>query len=192
MGPLDVTCATFPYAHTILDESDLHSPSTLDGGGVCAMIERFRNWLRRGAWPVLLELALVIALGASLAHWTWVALAPRAVAASALDDPAGAGRAAVPAIKRNLFGVAQAGKGSGVADASPTSRIRLLGVLSRGGAGTGRAIFALETGKPKTVEAGSQIVQGYVLREVQADHVLVARDGVIERLKLDRRTAAKN
>ena len=155
------------------------------------MIERLKNWFRRGAWSVLLELALIVALGASLAHWTWAALAPRAVAGSALANQSGAERAVAP-IRRNLFGAAAAGKGSPVADAPPSSRIRLLGVLSRGTAGSGRAIFALETGKPKTVEAGSQIVPGYVLKEVHSDHVLVTRDGAVERLKLDRRATVKN
>ena len=155
------------------------------------MIDRLRTWARRGAWSVFLELVLIVALGISLAHWTWVALAPHAVAVSALANPIGAERA-VPAIRRHLFGAAQAGKGSPVADASSSSKIRLLGVLSRGAAGSGRAIFALEAGRPKTVEAGSQIVQGYVLKEVHSDHVLIARDGAIERLKLDRRATAKN
>ena len=79
-----------------------------------------------------------------------------------------------------------------MAEASPASGIKLLGVLSRGAAGAGRAIFALDTGKPKTVEAGSQIVGGFVLKEVHADYVLVARNGLIERMKLDRRVATRN
>jgi type II secretory pathway component PulC len=152
------------------------------------MIGRLENWIRRGAWLVLVELALIVALGVSLAHWTWAMVAPGAVAAPApVNTPGSEGP--VPAIRRNLFGVAQAGKGSPVTDASPASGIRLLGVLSRGATGSGRAIFALETGKPKTVEAGSQIVPGHVLKEVYSDYVLVARNGVIERLKLERRSA---
>ena len=154
------------------------------------MMARLKSWARRGAWPLLLEFALYIALGVSLAHWTWVAVAPRTLAASALGKQGT--ELSVPEIRRNLFGAAQAGKGSPVADASPASKIRLLGVLSRGSAGAGRAIFALEAGRPRTVEAGTQIVPGYVLKEVRSDHVLVARDGVIERLKLDRRAAPGN
>ena len=56
----------------------------------------------------------------------------------------------------------------------------------------GARIETLETGKPKTVEAGSQIVPGYVLKEVHSDHVLVTRDGAVERLKLDRHATVKN
>jgi len=138
----------------------------------------------------LLELVLIAALGISLAHWTWVALAPRAVAASALSSQPEAQRLGAT-LKRNLFGAAQEATAAPVAEASPASRIKLLGVLSRGVAGTGRAIFALDTGKPKTVEAGSQIVPGFVLKEVHSDYVLVARDGSIERMKLDRRVAMR-
>ncbi len=140
----------------------------------------------------MLELLLVAALGISLAHWTWVALTPRGVAASALGSQLDAQRAA-PVAKRNLFGAAQVGKAApAVVDASPTSRIKLLGIISRGVPGSGRATFALEAGKPRTVEAGSQIVPGLELKEVHADHVLVARGGSIERMKLDRRGAAGN
>ena len=118
-------------------------------------------------------------------------LAPRPIAISSLAGQFETQPGALM-VKRNLFGVAQEGKASAVVDASPTSRIKLLGVIARGVAGAGRAIFALETGKPKTVEAGSQIVPGLVLKEVYSDYVLVARSGLIERMKLDRRGATKN
>ena len=155
------------------------------------MIARLKNWLRQGGWLPLLELLLIAALGISLAHWTWIALTPRAIGASALAGPLEAQRSG-PVLKRNLFGVAQAGKTQPVVDASPASRIKLLGVMARDVMGGGRAIFALETGKPKTVEAGSQIVPGLVLREVHSDYVLVARSGSLERMKLDRRSATRN
>ena len=155
------------------------------------MNARLKAWLRRGGWIPLVEFALVAALGISLAHWTWVALTPRAIAAPALAGQLEA-QLAAPMLKRNLFGAAQEGKAVPVVDASPTSGIRLLGIISRGVGAGGRAIFALETGKPKTVEAGSQVVPGLVLKEVHADSVLVARNGSIERMKLDRRTATRN
>lgn len=139
----------------------------------------------------LLELLLIVALGISLAHWTWIAFTPRAIGAPALAGQLEAQRGA-PAIKRNLFGAAQEAKASPVVDAAPSSRIRLLGVMARDNKGGGRAIFALETGKPTTVEAGSQIAPGLVLREVHPDHVLVARSGALERMRLDRRGAIRN
>lgn len=139
----------------------------------------------------MLELVLIAALGISLAHWTWVALAPRAIAASALAGQLEVPRAA-PMLKRNLFGAAHEGKAVPVVDASPTSGIRLLGIISRGVGAGGRAIFALETGKPKTVEVGSQVVPGLVLKEVHSEYVLVVRNGSIERMKLDRRGVTRS
>lgn len=117
-------------------------------------------------------------------------LAPRPVAASSLAGQFEAQRTAAT-LKRNLFGSVQEGKPAAVVDASPTSSIKLLGILSRGAAGDGRAIFALESGRPKTVEAGSQVAPGLLLKEVHSDHVLIARGGLVERVKLDRRAAAK-
>jgi len=155
------------------------------------MSTRLKTWLRQGGWIPLLEIALIAALGISLAHWTWVLLTPRAIAASTLAGSPEAQRVAL-SLKRNLFGVAQEERMAPVADASPTSGIRLLGILSRGVEAGGRAIFALETGRPKAVESGSQIAPGLVLKEVHADHVLVARNGSIERMKLDRRIAKRN
>ena len=155
------------------------------------MNTRLKTWLRRGGWIPLLEIALVAALGISLAHWTWIVLTPRAIAVSSLAGQPEAQRAS-PSIKRNLFGVAQEGKAALAADASPTSGVRLLGILSRGAKGGGRAIFVLENGKPKTVESSSQIAPGRVLKELHADHVLVARNGSIERMKLERSTAKRN
>ena len=139
----------------------------------------------------MLELLLIAVLAISLAHWTWALLAPRTVAASTLATYSEA-QSGAPQVKRNLFGVVQEGKASAVVDASPTSRVKLLGILSGGVAGGGRAIFALESGKPKTVEAGSQVMPGLVLKEVYPDYVLVARSGLVERMKLDRRGVTKN
>ena len=155
------------------------------------MNARLRAWLRGGRWIPLVEFALIAALGISLAHWTWVVLTPRAIAVSPLAGQLEA-QLAAPMLKRNLFGVALERKSVAVVDASPTSGIRLLGVISRGTVGAGRAIFFLEAGKPKTVEAGSEVVPGLILKEVHADFVLVARNGSIERMKLHRRTATRN
>jgi general secretion pathway protein C len=143
------------------------------------MIGRLKNWLGGGALYFLLDLALVAAIAASLAHWTWVALTPRASAAPAVtkrtDLPAAA------TVKPHLFGQGTA------ADAAFGSKLRLVGVLSPGVQGAGRAIFALENGKSTTVATGETITSGLVLREVHPDHVLVSHNGAIERFRLDRR-----
>lgn len=152
------------------------------------MLTRVKDWLRRGGWFSLLELALVAALAITLAHWTWVAVAPRAVAASGLPSRSDASHAG-PLIKRHLFGIAHEGTVVGAADASPASKLRLRGVISPAVPGAGRAVFTLENGKSATVGAGEAIAPGVVLHEVHPDHVLVSRDGALERIGLDRRAA---
>lgn len=144
---------------------------------------RPKNWLGGGSLYFLLDLALVGALAAVLAHWTWAALTPGAVAASSLK-PRADERAAAPAIKPHLFGAAQ----GAAADNASTSKIRLIGVVSpRVASGEGRAIFAVEGAKPRTAAVGETIAAGFVLREVHADHALVSHDGGLERFRLERR-----
>lgn len=153
------------------------------------MIDGLTVPLRWRSLSTALEVVLLIAFGVSLAHWTWTIVAPWPVAESPLNDRVGAERR-IPAVRRNLFGMAEEGRGP-AADVARVSNIRLLGVISLGTAGSGRAILALESGKPKTVEAGAPIAPGYVLKEVHADQVLISRAGNIEWLKLDRRGPVK-
>jgi hypothetical protein len=145
------------------------------------MYGRLKNWLVGGGLYSLLDLALVGALAAVLAHWTWVALTPGAVAASTLKAPADAGSALVP-VKPNLFGAAQ-----GSAASATSTRIRLVGVVSPRAASGGRAIFAVEGAKAQTAAVGDSIAAGFVLHEVHADHALVRHDGALERFPLERR-----
>ncbi len=145
------------------------------------MIGRLKNWLAEGGLLLLLELALVAALGAVLAHWTWAALTPRALAPSALEAPAQTRAAAMP-VKPHLFGAAP-----GSAAPASGTKLRLVGVLSPGARGAGRAIFALENGRSRSAGVGETISAGFVLQEVHADHVLVSHDGTLERFRLDRR-----
>ena len=152
------------------------------------MIARIKDWLWRGGWSPLLDIALVAALAISLAYWTWVALTPRAVAAPALasqlDIPASG-----PIVRRNLFGGAQNGSPAATPDAAPAARLNLTGVVAPGAPGTGRAVFKLENGKPAIANVGEAVMPGVILKEVHPDHVVVARDGAFERITLDRRAA---
>jgi general secretion pathway protein C len=152
---------------------------------------RLGNWFRATRWPDLLEFALLAVLAVALAQWTWIALTPRPVAASAHSALPGASAAghADASVKRHLFGAGTPGlllqQG-----AAPASSLRLLGVVSPGTAGKGRAIFALDRGARKVANVGETLSAGVVLKEVHADHVVVTRDGAVERIVLDRRAAA--
>lgn len=139
-------------------------------------------------WPDLLEVVLLAALAVALAQWTWIALTPRSVAESALSGASVSGHAQA-SVKRHLFGVGTPGV-SLQQGAAPASPFRLLGVISPGTAGKGRAIFASQSGARRVAHAGEVLSAGVVLNEVHADHVVVTREGAVERIDLDRRAAA--
>jgi general secretion pathway protein C len=144
---------------------------------------RPKNWLKGEALFFLFELALAVALAATLAHWTWALFAPKAVGASLHVVPASAGGDG--AIKRNLFGA------SHEALIESTSKLRLVGVASPASPRAGRAVFVLDNGKSTTARSGDSIAPGTVLREVHPDHVLLERGGATERLTLERKNAGR-
>ena len=123
--------------------------------------------------PALLDAALVAALAVATAYWTWALAAPAAVAAPSYAAPA-ATDAAAAARLRALFGAPRAAP----AAAGP---LRLVGVAS-----PGQAVFALQGEKPRAARPGEEIVPGTILREVHGDHVVVERNGALERLGLER------
>lgn len=141
------------------------------------------HWIKHEAGIDLLELALVAALGFGLAHVTWLAMAPRtagalsAVAHSAQPQP---GAAAA----RQVFGTP-----SGESKRAVTATgLVLLGVLSSPEPGAGRAILGMQGSRPALVAAGEPIADGIELHEVHADHVIVLRQGMPERIELERRS----
>jgi general secretion pathway protein C len=145
---------------------------------------RPKNWLKGEAWFFLLELALAVALAATLAHWTWALLAPKAVGAS-LHAARASSSGGDGAIKRNLFGA------SGEALIESATKLRLVGVASPASPGAGRAVFVLDNGKSRAAQTGESIAPGTVLREVYPDHVLLERGGAMERLTLERRNGGR-
>lgn len=149
-------------------------------------MNRVTYWILHEAWIVLLELALVAALAISLAYWTWVAISPPRVAApTSADAPADARTEQLA--NRNLFGVAATGPATAARIAS--AGLTVLGVFSGSRSGEGRAIVARQGSRPVTVATGESIADGLSLKEVHPDYVIVLRDGVPERLDLERRAA---
>jgi type II secretory pathway component PulC len=61
----------------------------------------------------------------------------------------------------------------------------LLGILSEPDT-RGRAILSGAGSRPATIAAGEQIADGIVLQEVHPDHVIILRQGVRERIDLER------
>ncbi len=146
---------------------------------------RLKNWLRGGALFFVLDVALVAALATLLAHWTWVFVAPAAIGPSAYATPSLAAGDGAP--KRHLFGAAHGAQ----AEAVSSSKLKLVGVASPTARQGGRAVFVLESGKSKAARSGESIAPGTTLREVHPDHVLVERNGALERITLERRNGGR-
>ena len=149
-------------------------------------MQKLKDWILQEGSILLLELALVAALAVSLAHWTWVVLAPRAIAAPSSLAQSEEFRPGALA-KRHLLGASVDGASGGDGRAVSPARLKLLGVFSSGNSGAGRAILAPEGGRPVTARTGEAVVPGIVLQEVRPDHVLLLRDGIVERVNLERR-----
>src|SRR5487761_1913339 len=122
-----------------------------------------------------LTLVAVALLGAVLAYWTWVWFAPRAeprIEASAVQSGSVASAGA-------LFGNVPRNQ----AAAAPTGlAIRLLGVVAASGGRRGYAVVQLEGKQILAVHEGEDVAPGIRLAEVDADHVILERNGVRETL----------
>jgi general secretion pathway protein C len=132
--------------------------------------------LSSNPFGTLVVAALVVALGALLAHWTWVFVAPPRVAATTSTDPS-----VDLALAARLFG------GHAVV-ASPTassSGLRLKGVVAPTPGVAASAIFSTGTGKDLAVFVGSDVQPGVKLAEVHPEYVIVSRAGVNERIDLE-------
>ena len=147
-------------------------------------MNRLTHWILHEAWIVMLELALVAALAISLAYWTWVAIAPASVGAPASAGTRAADRPEQIA-NRNLFGVASTAPAA--AQRSAGGGLTVLGIFSGKQSGEGRAIIARQGARPVTVATGESIADGLSLQEVHPDYVVVVRNGVPERVELERR-----
>jgi type II secretory pathway component PulC len=142
--------------------------------------------MKNEAWIDLLELVLVAALGVGLAHVTLLTMAPRTAGApSALAQSAQPQPGAAAA--RHMFGAARSDSTAKRVDTAKS--LVLLGVFSSTEPGAGRAIVGMQGSRPVHVAVGEPIADGVELHEVHADHVIVLRQGIAERLELERRAS---
>jgi general secretion pathway protein C len=122
-----------------------------------------------------LTLAAVALLGAVLAYWTWAWFAPRAeprMEASAAQNGSVASAGA-------LFGNVPRNQ----AAAAPTGiAIRLLGVVAASGGRRGYAVVQLEGKQILAVHEGEDLAPGIRLAEVDANQVILDRNGLRETL----------
>lgn len=138
-------------------------------------------WLLRGAWISWLEVLLVAALAAVLGRATWLLAAPRVAAEPAIETRST--RAGAPSERTlRLFGAA-----AQPAQAGADERLRLVGVVAPGHVRSGAALFSVNGGKARAFAVGETIADGVALREVHPEHAVVARDGAIRRIPLERK-----
>ena len=133
----------------------------------------------RSPLGTLVLAVLVLVLAWQLAYWTWIFLAPPQSSAAA------DGRDVDLAAVARLFGAAPpAGEGAATASAST---LRLKGVVAPTPGTAASAIFSTGSGRDVSVFIDREVTPGVKLAEVHADHVIVSRGGVPERIDLDLR-----
>lgn len=129
-----------------------------------------------------LTVLLVIALGLQLAWWTWQMLLP-----SWKQSMPSATIIAPPApltLGRQLFGDRD-GATSKAETPATNSSVRLKGVFAVDGKTLSAAVVNLG-GKDQTVRLNQELSTGVKLVEVQADFIVISRNGARERVDLDR------
>lgn len=121
----------------------------------------------------------MLVLGALLAKWTWVLLAPRATAIAVAPERGTAAEAG------KLFGVPAAVPASSVAEVAVLPNARLMGVFSAKTGKSGFAVLKLDDKRQVGVAAGESVAPGVRLVEIHPDHVLLERSGVRQRVNLE-------
>jgi general secretion pathway protein C len=129
---------------------------------------------------------LVIALGLQFAWWTWQLAMPSWKVAAIDIAPATA--AVPPGLGRQLFGDREGAVATGESPAVSSS-VRLKGVFAVDGKALSAAVVNLG-GKDQTVRLNQELSPGVKLVEVQPEFIVISRNGVRERIDLDRFMAA--
>lgn len=142
---------------------------------------RMQQWIA-GA----LTAALVVAFGLQLAWWSWRMIAPPWQ--HGLSSAAPAVEPVPLALGRQLFGDRD---GAVAVEGKPAvaSSIRLKGVFAVDGKTLSAAVVNLG-GRDQTVRLNQELSSGVKLVEVQPEFIVVSRNGVRERIDLERFMAA--
>lgn len=151
----------------------------------------------RSHQALILALPRVLALGAltilcwMLAQWTWLFVAPTPPVAVMTPEPA----VDLPAARDTVVRAALFDSGVSVADreviARTTQNVKLVGVLeSSAGRGPSLAVMNLNGKANELYAEGKEMASGIVLHRVSRDHVVIRREGVLERVDFPDRSAA--
>lgn len=154
--------------------------------------DRTLRWL-----PALASLVLVVVLARAAADLVW-SLVPLPESAAWRPAPAVAGAAPAdrgPDIEQiagaSLFGVFQAAERSVDLANAPDTRLNLtlLGILAYADGSGSRALISDGT-EEKPYAIGDVVTRGTMLRAIYPDRVILARNGQLETLRLDKNSRA--
>jgi general secretion pathway protein C len=142
-------------------------------GDIGARVRRAALW-----GPALAALALLCWFAA---RWTWVILAPRAAEDIAPRETIDLRAERDAAIGAGLFGRRQ----EFAEQAKPLTplNLKLLGVFAARGGAQSYAVLNLNGKGGELTAAGKELSPGVVLHEVHPDHVLISREGLVERVE---------
>jgi general secretion pathway protein C len=130
-----------------------------------------------------LTLVMVVVFATQLAWWGWHFLAPPSSASAVAVN-----NAVDLAEARNLFGPAEPSPATPSAPAATQDsggNIRLKGVFAVDGKTPSVAVLSLG-GRDMAVKLNDKISDGITLVDVQAEHIVITRNGVREKIELDR------
>ena len=154
----------------------------------------FHVLLRPAAWlrerlPDAVTLLALAFLCWVLARWTWVVLAPTPPPVPPVERaPVNIQAALDEVLRAKLFSSEPAVPQAPVA--SVARDVQLAGVLATGAQGRGWAVLQLGEKAHQVAIAGAEVAPDLVLHQVFADHVVLRRNGSLERVALARRSAA--
>jgi general secretion pathway protein C len=135
--------------------------------------------------PTIATVLLVLLAAFLLATWTWRLFGNKPVVRPPPLTQLDAGSAADAAIGAHLFGVPLQRQSQEASQVS-TLNIHLKGVFAENGKYPAYAIVNTGT-KDEPVRTGNDIMPGVVLDAVKPEHIVVKRNGVLERVNLEER-----
>ena len=146
--------------------------------------------LLQGRGSSFLSAGLIVLLCWLLAQWTWLVFSPKSNRAPHSEAFLSAQTAADAIIVRHLFGGGVSEEDSPPERPVTSSNLKLRGVFAAIGALPAFAILSVDGKVDQPVKAGTVIAPGLVLEAVYPDYVEVRRQGVAERLELEKKTSA--
>lgn len=148
---------------------------------------KIQSLLQRYA-PGLPILALVLALAALLAHWTWIFIAPSQTLHPAHATQTDIASAARLITTQHLFGTAQSS--SLISNDDSLSNIRLKGVFAALKQNHSYAILNTGAKADQTVRIGDEIQAGVTLKNVYPLYIVITHDGALKRVNLPQSASA--